>query len=57
MEKLQKEDENRKYRQMILNEIDPILDELAKAEDDAILNKNSIGPKSCFFLTTEEVNK
>lgn len=34
LEKLQKEDENRKYRQMILNEIDPILDELAKAEDD-----------------------
>ena len=34
LEQLQKEDENRKYRQMILNEIDPILDELAKAEDD-----------------------
>lgn len=34
LERLQKEDENRKYRQMILNEIDPILDELAKAEDD-----------------------
>lgn len=34
LEKLQKEDENRKYRQMILNEIEPILDELAKAEDD-----------------------
>ena len=34
LEKLQKEDENRKYRQMIINEIEPILDELAKAEDD-----------------------
>lgn len=34
LEQLQKENENRKYRQMILNEIDPILDELAKAEDD-----------------------
>lgn len=34
LERLQKEDENRKYRQMILNEIEPILDELAKAEDD-----------------------
>ena len=34
LEKLQKEDENRKYRQMVLNEIEPILDELAKAEDD-----------------------
>lgn len=34
LEKLQKEDENRKYRQMILSEIDPILDELAKAEED-----------------------
>lgn len=33
------------------------LQQQAKAEDDAILNKNSIGPKSCFFLTTEEVNK
>ena len=34
LEKLQKEDENRKYRQMIISEIEPILDELAKAEDD-----------------------
>lgn len=34
LEKLQKEDENRKYRQMIINEIEPILDELAKAEDN-----------------------
>ena len=34
LEKLQKEDENRKYRQMIMNEIEPILDELAKAEDN-----------------------
>lgn len=34
LEKLQKEDENRKYRQMVINEIEPILDELAKAEDD-----------------------
>ena len=34
LEKLQKEDENRKYRQMIINEIEPILDELAKAEGD-----------------------
>lgn len=31
---LQKQDENRQYRQMILNEIEPIIDELAKAEDD-----------------------
>jgi hypothetical protein len=34
LKQLQKEDENRKYRQMILNEIEPIIDELSKAEDD-----------------------
>lgn len=34
LEAYQKEDENRKYRQMILNEIEPIIDELSKAEDD-----------------------
>ena len=34
LEQLQREDENRKYRQMILNEIEPIIDELAKAEDE-----------------------
>ena len=34
LKQLQKEDENRKYRQMILNEIEPIIDELSKAEDE-----------------------
>lgn len=34
LQNYQKDEENRKYRQMILDEIDPILDELAKAEDD-----------------------
>lgn len=34
LKKLQEEDKNRQYRQMILNEIDPIIDELSKAEAD-----------------------
>lgn len=34
LKKLQEEDKNRQYRQMILNEIDPIIDELSKAETD-----------------------
>lgn len=34
LEKLQKEDQNRQYRQMILNEIEPIIDELTKVETD-----------------------
>ena len=34
LKKLQEEDKNRQYRQMILNEIDPIIDELSKAESD-----------------------
>lgn len=34
LKKLQEEDKNRHYREMILNEINPIIDELAKAEED-----------------------
>lgn len=34
LKKLQEEDKNRQYRQMILNEIDPIIDEISKAEAD-----------------------
>lgn len=34
LEKLQKEEENRKYRQMIVDEIDPIIADLHQAEED-----------------------
>ena len=36
LKKLQEEDKNRQYREMILNEIDPILDELAKEYDGKV---------------------
>lgn len=32
--RLQKEEENRKYRQMIVDEIEPIIEELGRAEED-----------------------
>lgn len=34
LSKLQKDEENRKYRQMIVDEIEPIQEELRRAEDD-----------------------
>lgn len=34
LKRLQEEDKNRQYREMILNEIEPIIDELTKAEDE-----------------------
>jgi hypothetical protein len=34
LKKLQKEDENHKYREMILSEIEPLIEEIAKAEDE-----------------------
>lgn len=34
LKKLQKEDENRKYREIILSEIEPLIEEIAKAEDE-----------------------
>ena len=34
LKKLQEEDKNRQYRQMILNEIEPIIDELTKLEKE-----------------------
>ena len=34
LNKLQKEEENRKYRQMILDEIEPIIEELGRAEEE-----------------------
>lgn len=34
LKKLQEEDKNRQYREMILNEIEPIIDELTKVEND-----------------------
>lgn len=32
--RLQKEEENRKYRQMIVDEIEPIIEELGRAEEE-----------------------
>ena len=34
LERLQKEEENRKYRQMIIDEIEPIIEELGRAEEE-----------------------
>lgn len=34
LNKLQKEDEKRKYRQMIIDEIEPIIEELGRAEEE-----------------------
>lgn len=41
LEELQKEDENRKYRQMILNEIEPIIDELTRLKGEISQMENS----------------
>ena len=42
LEEMQKEDQNRKYRQMIINEIEPITEELQRLKEDIVKVDNKI---------------
>lgn len=53
MGRLQKEEENRKYRQMIIDEIEPIIEELGRAEE-AIKEIKNKGADALTDLTDAE---
>ena len=56
LEKLQKEEENRKYRQMIIDEIDPIIADLHQAEEDIKKIKTQGAQTIAGIETAEKAN-
>lgn len=58
LEEMQKEDQNRKYRQMIVDEIEPIIDELTRLKGDiSAVDTNSKAELSAWKVESEKTHE